>query len=62
MSADLIRENIRALLKRAPKPERIATYNNAHKFKLLARKGQSLNGKGLEFLTDLYNQLRAYYE
>ena len=61
MTSDEYRDQISALIRKAPRQEAIASVKTARKFKDVVKKTASLEGKSLAALQSIFNSLRLYY-
>ena len=61
MTADEYREELSKLIKKAPRPEAIASVKTARAFKEVAMKAQKISGKSLMQLQTIFNTPRSYY-
>jgi hypothetical protein len=61
MTADEYRDELNKLVRKAPRPESIATVQAARAFKDAAKKAQKVGSKSLMQLQTIYNQLRGFY-
>lgn len=61
MTADEYRAELHKLIRKAPRPEKIATVDSALAFKEIAKKAQKVSNKGAAQLQQIFNQLRNYY-
>lgn len=59
---EIIREQIKSMLLRAPRPERIDTHQKVELFRKIAKQCQKTGGKSAEVLDRLHSELRAFYQ
>ena len=61
MTADEYRILLGDLVRKAPRPETLASVQAARAFKDAVKKAKKSNGKNATQLQTIYNQLKAYY-
>jgi len=61
VTADEYRILLGDLVRKAPRPETLASVQAARAFKDAVKKAQKSNGKNATQLQTIYNQLKAYY-
>lgn len=61
MTAEEYRRALLDMVQKPPRAETIDSVQAVRQFKELAKKAQRTGGKSVEYLQNIYNQLRTYY-